>query len=650
MVTIKLATLDDLSFLVQLEKSSFAENDRFRAANLKRSLSSKKQSTYIIYKNDTPAGAAIVWHYLKVWRLYSIAILPAFQNMHLGGSLLFHIIQEAQKSALQRLTLEVHETNLKARKFYEKFGFTDVRVLANYYGENDDGIKMEILFFTENKRLINVVVTDLNLPFIEEIPGIFVINPATFINDPRYHNGNYRVFNMCETYTYQTVGYYVSLFAAARQFRIIPSIATIEDFTEIAIVDSISEEIGDAIKQTFKNVPGTTFELEVIFGKTRTEKFSSLAYKLFKLFPATFLRFTFTREKTWLLTSVDPFIPPHLDEEFIKVAAQEFFSSKKFMNTRFRNYKYDLAILVDEEDKVGPSNKQAIKRFVKAAQKIGFYTEIIHREDYHRLNQFDALFIRATTNPQDYTYKFSRLAYAEGLIVIDDPWSILRCANKVYFHESMKTHNIKTPPTLFVTPESDLVTIGNFLNFPLVLKRPDSSSSKGVFKVNNLAEMKLKVAEMFVDSAIIVAQKFLQSSFDWRVGILNGKAIFVSKYYMAKNHWQIFKWKKGNAFLTGNVDTFLVSEAPQKVVSLALKAANLMGEGLYGVDIKEHNGSYYVIEVNDNPSVDHGVEDLRLGQKLYEIIIQDIFDRIEQARNYKSRELLPSFFQKREKN
>ncbi len=647
MVNIKLATTADLAFLLELEQSSFSENDRFRAANIKRSLSSKNQSTYIIYKNDVPAGAAIVWRYLKAWRLYSIAVLPAFQNKHLGGSLLFHIIQEAQRNKVQRLTLEVHASNTKARQIYTKFGFNEVKVLPGYYGENDDGVKMEILFFTENKRLINVVVTDLDLPYLDEIPGIFVITPSTFINDPRYHDGNYRVFNMCETYSYQTVGYYISLFAAARQFRIIPSIATIEDFTEIAIVDSISEEISDAIKQTFKNVQGSTFELEVIFGLTRTDKFSLLAYKLYKLFPAPFLRFTFSREKSWILTSVDPFLPLDLNDQFIKDAAVGFFSTKKFMNTRFRNYKYDLAILVDEEDKVGPSNKQAIARFVKAAQKIGFYTEIIHKEDYHRLNQFDALFIRATTNPQDYTYKFSRLAYAEGLIVIDDPWSILRCANKVYFHESMKTHNIKTPPTLFVTQESDLVTIGNFLGFPLVLKRPDSSSSKGVFKVNNLDDMKAKVAEMFIDSAIIVAQKFLQSSFDWRVGILNGKAIFVSKYYMAKNHWQIFKWKKGDAFLTGNVDTFLVEDAPQKVVSLALKAAALMGEGLYGVDIKEFNGNYYVIEVNDNPSVDHGVEDLKLGQKLYEIIIQDIFDRIEQARNYKSRELLPSFFQKR---
>ncbi len=647
MVNIKLATTADLAFLLQLENSSFDENDRFRPANIKRSLSSKNQTIYIIYKNNIPAGAAIIWNYLKVWRIYSIAVLPAFQNKHLGGTLLFHIIQEAQKSGVQRLSLEVNQNNTIARKFYEKFGFSEVRVLPAYYGEGEDGVKMEILFFRESERLINVVVTDLNLPFLEELNGISVVTPSTFINDPRYYNGNYRIFNLCETYTYQTFGYYVSLFAGARGFRIIPSIATIEDLTEIAIVDSISEEISETIKQSFKNVDDTTFILEVTFGKTRVDKFSGLAYKLYKLFPAPFLRFTFTKEKTWLLTSVDPFLPSDFSDEFFKEDAREFFSSKKFMNMRFRNYKYDLAILVDEEDKVGPSNKQAISRFVKAAQKIGFYTEIIHKEDYHRLNQFDALFIRATTNPQDYTYKFSRLAYAEGLIVIDDPWSILRCANKVYFHESMKTHNIKTPPTLFVTPESDLVTIGNFLSFPLVLKRPDSSSSKGVFKVNSLEEMKAKVHEMFTDSAIIVAQKFIPSTFDWRVGILNGKPLFVSKYYMAKNHWQIFKWKKDNAFLTGNVDTFLIEEAPRKVVALALKAANLMGEGLYGVDIKEHNGSYYVIEVNDNPSVDHGVEDLRLGQKLYEIIIQDIFDRIEQARNYKSRELLPSLFIKR---
>ena len=45
------------------------------------------------------------------------------------------------------------------------------------------------------------------------------------------------------------------------------------------------------------------------------------------------------------------------------------------------------------------------------------------------------------------------------------------------------------------------------------------------------------------------------------------------------------------------------------MIDAALKAARAIGPGLYGVDIKETDGSIVVIEVNDNPNIEHGVED-----------------------------------------
>ena len=57
-----------------------------------------------------------------------------------------------------------------------------------------------------------------------------------------------------------------------------------------------------------------------------------------------------------------------------------------------------------------------------------------------------------------------------------------------------------------------------------------------------------------------------------------------------------------------------------------------MTNNLYGVDIKEYNQTAKIIEINDNPNIDHGVEDAILGFKLYETIIQDLFDRIDRER------------------
>ncbi len=62
----------------------------------------------------------------------------------------------------------------------------------------------------------------------------------------------------------------------------------------------------------------------------------------------------------------------------------------------------------------------------------GSRTELITRDDSNRLSEFDALFIRETTSVDHHTNRIARKALAEGLVVIDDPESILRCSNKVY--------------------------------------------------------------------------------------------------------------------------------------------------------------------------------------------------------------------------
>ena len=65
------------------------------------------------------------------------------------------------------------------------------------------------------------------------------------------------------------------------------------------------------------------------------------------------------------------------------------------------------------------------------------------------------------------------------------------------------------------------------------------------------------------------------------------------------------------------------------VVKTALKAANLIGDGLYGVDLKMIGDKVYVIEVNDNPNVEHGVEDLVLKDAIYDRIMLSFLRRLE---------------------
>ncbi len=75
-----------------------------------------------------------------------------------------------------------------------------------------------------------------------------------------------------------------------------------------------------------------------------------------------------------------------------------------------------------------------------------------------------------------------------------------------------------------------------------------------------------------------------------------------------------------------------VGEAPENVVKTALRAANLIGDGLYGVDLKESSNQCYVMEVNDNPNVDAGNEDGVLKDALYREIMGVFLRRIQERK------------------
>ena len=142
-------------------------------------------------------------------------------------------------------------------------------------------------------------------------------------------------------------------------------------------------------------------------------------------------------------------IPPQ-HQEFAVQATTEYFMGRRRRARKRAAPRYDLAILHDPDNPEPASNAKALQKFVKAAQALGMDVEFITRADFGRLAEFDALFIRDTTFVNHYTYRFSRRAAAEGLVVIDDPDSILKCTNKVYLAEILARHRIPAPKTLLV--------------------------------------------------------------------------------------------------------------------------------------------------------------------------------------------------------
>jgi glutathione synthase/RimK-type ligase-like ATP-grasp enzyme len=69
------------------------------------------------------------------------------------------------------------------------------------------------------------------------------------------------------------------------------------------------------------------------------------------------------------------------------------------------------------------------------------------------------------------------------------------------------------------------------------------------------------------------------------------------------------------------IEAMDMNEVDPKLIKLGLEASKAVGDGLYGVDIKQVNGHYLVIEVNDNPNIDAGGEDAK-NPEVYERIVR----------------------------
>lgn len=288
-----------------------------------------------------------------------------------------------------------------------------------------------------------------------------------------------------------------------------------------------------------------------------------------------------------------------------------------------------LAILYDNAAKYSPSNDIAIDRFCESSIRHNVLPVLIGQKDIDRLSSFDGLFIRDTTHPSHYTYEFAIAASMLGIKVIDTPMSIQQGCNKLWQAHLFAENNISHPRTWVERHlrywENEMFTDPKKITFPCVLKIPDSCFSRGVFKCETIDEYQKTIKKISrsnpTDEARILCQEFIETKYDWRITLFNNQFLFAVKYYMADKDWKIIKYDRKGDYIEGNHECVQFEDIPLSVLAEAEKCNKLLTEGLYGIDIKEVDGKAYVIEINDNPSIDGGVEDEIEGERIYDTII-----------------------------
>jgi len=462
-----------------------------------------------------------------------------------------------------------------------------------------------------------------------------LVTAADYLQNNEWSKRPLLVINLCSTLGYHSEGYYCSLLAQARGHKVLPDVDVVNRVENGALTrleDSLQKVCYKWMQS--KDAAADSFEVDVYFGLTKDPELSKIARYIFEQLPCPLIRVTLANRPKNQIDSVKILNLQELtdEEEDLFANGLDNFNKKIWRQPRHHKaFRFDLAILHDPAEQLPPSNKAALNKFISQAKKMNINAELITEEDTARLLEFDGLFIRQTTALNHITYRLSQKAHQADMVVIDDPLSIIRCTNKVYLKELLDREGIPTPKSKLIF-KNNLVSFSELtacLGTPIVLKIPDGSFSIGMYKVSTEAELQTAMEELSEKTSVFLAQEFVPTPFDWRIGIINGEALYACKYFMARGHWQIYN-HEGTKTKSGAWESVPIGKVPKHIVRNAMKAASLIGKGLYGVDVKEVEGKSLIIEVNDNPSIDQGVEDDILGDELYRRILREFVNRMEQ--------------------
>jgi glutathione synthase/RimK-type ligase-like ATP-grasp enzyme len=268
-----------------------------------------------------------------------------------------------------------------------------------------------------------------------------------------------------------------------------------------------------------------------------------------------------------------------------------------------------LGIFVNRQTLSSSEQLTALIKCRDVAESMGHTVEFIFPVDIKKIPRLDALFIRANTDPMNTTYVAARMASLYGIPVIDDPRSIRICADKINMYMHLLKNGVSIPRTKFYR-RKDLSAEGakellEELGSPLVLKEPSTSFSVRVELAWTVPDLMKTARRFFRLSDWIVAQEYIESRFDWRIGVLRGELLYACRYIIPSETFKIQASVNGHIVYC-DVESVPAEQVPPQVIDLGIRAGNAMGRGLYGVDIKESDGHLYVIEVNDNPSLEGG--------------------------------------------
>jgi tRNA threonylcarbamoyladenosine biosynthesis protein TsaB len=127
---VRVATLDDLPAILAIERQapSAAHWPAEEYEKLARS-----GVVLVTAEAGQLRGFICAKAVLGEWEIENVVVAPDFHRRGVADGLMHSLINQAEERAASRIVLEVRESNLPARKLYEKHGFLQVGRRSRYY-------------------------------------------------------------------------------------------------------------------------------------------------------------------------------------------------------------------------------------------------------------------------------------------------------------------------------------------------------------------------------------------------------------------------------------------------------------------------------------------------------------------------------------
>ena len=216
---------------------------------------------------------------------------------------------------------------------------------------------------------------------------------------------------------------------------------------------------------------------------------------------------------------------------------------------------------------------------------------------------------------------------SQGVYVANSADSILRSRDKLTASQILSHQGIPVPRTALVTSWRDTErAISRVGGVPCVIKASQGTQGDSVHLAHSIRDAKELAYRLLANRETVLVQEYIRESHgrDVRVIVAGGEVVAAMRRVARGREF------RSNFHLGGQVETI---ELEDEYAKIAIRAANLLGIEVGGVDLLEGRSGPILLEVNSSP----GLEGIEKASKIN--VAGRIIDMISQRHRIQSTDL-----------